>query len=199
MALQMNGLNALFNNAMLSIMANLPIQSGNINLPETALELPNSDSIALSDKGAAAAADAGPVVSTEDDDAAAAKDADAAGDAKAAKDKKDPEQIKRDAFDKNFTREKVANLLGKQPEDLDDTQSKNLNDLLYGINEENAKREAEGKDPMTREEVNDYLAKAVDKYKDDMENDPDSLGKTISELGLEDGLDGILLSQLMTL
>ncbi|MDO5296321.1 MAG: D-alanyl-D-alanine carboxypeptidase family protein [bacterium] len=193
MAMQMNGFNfnAIFSAAMSAMTAmsgKMPALTGNAGdiLPN----LLNEDSVALSDQGAAAAADAGSVVSADDDvDADAAKAADGADDAAAADDKKDPEQIRRDAFDKNFTRETVANLFGKEPDELTDEQSKNLNDLLYGINEENAKRAEEGKDPMTREEVNAFIADAVSKYKDDMENDPDSLGKTLSELGLEEGLD----------
>lgn len=201
MAMQINGFGAMLNNAMAALTGGLPMQPGNMN--DMMAELLGKDAVALSDKGAAAAATAGSVVSTDDDSAAdAAKDAAAAAKdaadidgADAADAKPDPEQIKRDAFDKNFTKEKVADLLGKQPEDLNDAQSKNLNDLLYGINEENAKRAAEGKDPMTRDEVNAFITDAVSKYKDDLENkddleeNPDTLGKTFSELGLEEGVD----------
>ena len=192
MPMQINGFNALLQAMLGSVNGALPMQpNGGFN--ELMSELLTKDSVALSANGLDAAASAAPVLSADDvegavdaKDAADADGADAAGKADA---KKDPDQIKREAFDGNFTKEAVAKLLGKEAEELTDVQSKDLNDLLYGINEENAKRAEEGKEPMTRDEVNAFIADAVAKYKEDPENEANSLGRTLSELGLEEGLD----------
>ena len=189
MTMQIDGFNALLQAMITPANGALPVQV-NGGLTELMSELLTGDSVDLSTNGLDAAAAAAPVLSADDaGDAEDAADADAINAADAGDLKKDPEQIKREAFDGNFTKEAVAKLLGKEAGELTDVQAKDLNDLLYGINEENAKRAAEGKDPMTRDEVNALIADAAAKYKEDPENESNSLGKTVSELGLEEGLD----------
>lgn len=115
-------------------------------------------------------------------------------------------KAQRENFDKSFTTEDVAALFGKDASELTDQQSADLGNLLFEISQENARRKERGENPVTKDELNEFINTSITDYKTQIEkgekadkaksgevdakNGDDkevkSLGKTLSELGIEE-------------
>ena len=87
-----------------------------------------------------------------------------------------------DKFSQTFTKDNVASLLGLDPKNLSEQQNKDLTELLYNLNAANAEREKNGQPPMTKDELNQFLADEINKNKN---GETSSLGKSLSELGVD--------------
>ena len=118
-------------------------------------------------------------------------------------------KAQRENFDKSFTTEDVAALFGKEASELTEQQSADLSNLLFEISQENARRKEEGEEPLTKDELNEFINVSVTDYKSQIEKgekaeeakngevseededteEVDSLGKTLSELGIEELTD----------
>lgn len=118
-------------------------------------------------------------------------------------------KAQRENFDKSFTTEDVAALFGKDASELTEQQSKDLSFLLFNISQENARRKEEGEDPLTKDELNEFIKASVTDYKSQIEKgqkaeetksgqvaaedqddqEVDSLGQTLAELGIEELTD----------
>ena len=113
-------------------------------------------------------------------------------------------KAQRENFDKSFTTEDVAALFGKEASELTEQQSADLSNLLFDISQENARRKEEGEDPLTKDELNEFINASVTDYKSQIEKgekaeeaqsgeiseeEVNSLGKTLSELGIEELTD----------
>ena len=88
-----------------------------------------------------------------------------------------------DKFSQTFTKDNVASLLGLDPKNLTEQQNKDLTELLYNLNTANAEREKNGQPPMTKDELNQFLADEINKNKN---GETSSLGKSLSELGVDE-------------
>lgn len=117
-------------------------------------------------------------------------------------------KAQRENFDKSFTTEDVAALFGKEASELTEQQSADLSNLLFDISQENARRKEEGEEPLTKDELNEFINTSVTDYKsqieksekaeeaksgeiseEDGDEEVNSLGKTLSELGIEELTD----------
>ena len=117
-------------------------------------------------------------------------------------------KAQRENFDKSFTTEDVAALFGKEASELTEQQSADLSNLLFDISQENARRKEEGEEPLTKDELNEFINASVTDYKsqieksekaedaksgeiseEDGDEEVNSLGKTLSELGIEELTD----------
>lgn len=115
-------------------------------------------------------------------------------------------KAQRENFDESFTTEDVAALFGKDASELTEQQSADLSNLLFDISQENARRKEDGEEPLTKDELNEYINASVTDYKSQIEkgektdatqsgevgeddedtDEVNSLGKTLSELGIEE-------------
>ena len=86
-----------------------------------------------------------------------------------------------DKFSQHFTKDDIASYFGVDPNSLSDEQAKTLTELLYNLNEVNAERAANGEEPLSNDEINQYLSGEIEKFKNGEES---PLGKTLSELGI---------------
>lgn len=87
-----------------------------------------------------------------------------------------------DKFSQYFTKDDLASLFGVDAGSLTDEQAKNLTELLFNLNEVNAERAANGEEPLSNDEINQYLSGEIEKFKNGEES---PLGKTLNELGIE--------------
>ncbi len=100
-------------------------------------------------------------------------------------------------FAQTFDQSTIADMLGLDASKLTDQQTQDLTNLLFDINEENGRREMMGQAPMTKEEVNEYIKNAVSDYQKDPTNTNNSLGKTLNELGMADGMTDTQYNNMM--
>lgn len=103
------------------------------------------------------------------------------------------EKAQRGHFDEAFTKDIVATLFGKDPSELTEQQTSDLSDLLFTINQENARRKEAGEEPLTKDEINEYIKTSIADYEEEAKALKESgedgeientLGKTLSELGI---------------
>ncbi|MGM9992883.1 MAG: hypothetical protein ACI376_08605 [Candidatus Bruticola sp.] len=109
-------------------------------------------------------------------------------------------KAQRENFDQAFTTDDVAALFGKDASELTEQQSADLSNLLFDISQENAKRKEAGESPLTKDELNEYINSSVTDYKSKIakgekseeaneageKEQENTLGKTLSELGIEE-------------
>ncbi len=100
-------------------------------------------------------------------------------------------------FAQTFDQGAIADMLGLDASKLTDQQTQDLTNLLFDINEENGRREMMGQPPMTKDEVNNYIKNAVSEYQKDPTNANNSLGKTLTELGMDDGINDTQYNNMM--
>lgn len=180
-------MNSISSNSGITQLANLTqALMGNTNALQTGLDLTalTTDNVNLTTQAANLTGTTAAVVSTDSDTTSTDTDNETSSTSSvknAATDATNADDY--ESFTETFTADYIADLLGLDADSLTDSQTKDLQELLYNLNSANAEREANGEEAMTKDEVNAFLKDEINKANNDEQS---SLGQTLNELGIEE-------------